>query len=186
MRKGKKFERDVAKLLGRTICGDPRAFMRMPLQGRSLEKFEGDIIPNPLPTIPEATRRLSGSFMRKFMIDAKDRKGWEFDTLVLSEDCAVWKWWAKLEKSALDMAKEPLMILKYRHKVWALMRSAESSNWISPRRRLYVTDLKHSLILFPWDEMKEFDKTKLEVYNNETHGNPGTAKPVGETPPFGR
>ena len=167
MRKGKVFERVVAKLLGQAICGTEKAFIRMPLHGRSLEKFEGDIIPNPEPTLPDGVRKTASTFLKRFMIDAKDRKGWTFEGMVESPKCPVWEWWSKLVLSAHAVGKVPLLIVKYRGKVWAGTTFGIMMHYMkSVNRRMEVRG-ESQMVFFPWGEMQYFDRTKLEVNNEE-------------------
>lgn len=167
IRKGNKFERETAKLLGVAVCGDRRAFLRMPLHGRSLERFSGDIIPNPDPKLPDEVRTLSAAFAASWLTDAKDRLKWTLDGMVLSKDAAPWKWWDKLVKASADVSKEPLMILKYNHKVWVMLDSASNFRaLVSPASEFKITAHGYQVVLFPWEEMATLDRARLEVRLN--------------------
>lgn len=167
IRKGNKFELATAKMLGEAICGDSKAFMRMPLHGRSLERFSGDIIPNLDPRLPEKTRSLAAGFAKLCLVDAKDRKKWTLDGLVVSKDSEPWKWWDKLTKSAEDIKKEPLMVVKYNHRVWAMLRSGSNLRaLVNPADQFEITAHGYRVCLFPWDGMGTLDRQKLEVMVN--------------------
>lgn len=165
LRKGQQFERVVAKLLGQAICGDDRAFIRMPLAGRAMERYEGDIIQNPDPFLAEGVRKTAGLFLQKFMLDAKDRKGWSLEAMILNDTCPVWDWWDKLARDAHNISKVPLLVVKYAGKVWGCMEFGQRLTWLKSVSRSVEVTGRSRLLLFPWDEMNNFDKTKLEGGN---------------------
>lgn len=164
IRKGNQFERDAAKLLGKAICDDPRGFVRMGLQGRSIEKFRGDLIPNLNPSLPERVKALSAAFARLWMVDAKDRKKWTIDGLVLSPKSEPWAWWDKLVDASEEVGMSPLMILKYRGKVWGVVQGAADC-WTKAPRGFYLKAHGYDVLIFPWDEMSHFNTAGLEVLN---------------------
>jgi len=165
LRKGQQFERVVAKLLGQAVCGDDRAFIRMPLMGRSLEQYEGDIIQNPDPFLGEVVRRTAGLFLKRFMLDAKDRKGWSLEALVLNDTCPVWDWWDKLSTDAHNVSKVPFLVVKYKSKVWGVLSFSDRMTWMKSVGRSMEITGRARLLVFPWDEMINFDKLKLEGGN---------------------
>jgi hypothetical protein len=167
LKKGQRFERVVAKLLGQTVCGDDRAFMRMPLMGRSLEQYEGDIIQNPDPFLSDTVKKTAAVFLKTFMLDAKDRKGWSLEAMILSDECPVWEWWSKLCANAGSMGKVPLLVLKYHGKIWAAMSPEHRIKWVGFMNRSVEIASNDRLVLFPWTEMTNFNKHKLEDCNGD-------------------
>lgn len=168
-RKGKRFELVVAKLLGSSLADTPVAFRRMPLQGRSLEKFEGDIIPNPDPSVPEAARVISSLFLKRFLVDAKDRKKWSLEALVLSDKCEVWGWWEELLVRAGMNGKQPFLVVKYCGKVWGILQEEAFKDWFrADAPVMTISSARHGrVVIFPWDLMKSFDKEKLRTIIHE-------------------
>lgn len=164
LRKGKAFEREVAKLLGRKIAGDERVFRRMPLQGRRLEEFEGDVIVNADPEIPENGRKLAREFLRKYLVDAKDWKGWTLDGLLLSEKHVVWEWWHDLDSMARRVGKKPFLVFKLRGKMWVMMRKEE---WPFPEREMEVRMFDRKVAIFPADELEQGSVSEGEMEAQE-------------------
>jgi hypothetical protein len=110
----KKAERKVAKRLSAWACKDENALRRMPLQGRMMEEYLGDIIVNE--TASEDVRKDAAEFMKLVMIDVKRRvgatkTGWHFEQLLTAPKHQIIKWWNKLESAAKKYNKAALMIL---------------------------------------------------------------------------
>jgi len=108
-------ERKVAKRLGLWACGDEMALRRMPLQGRMMEEYLGDIIVNEQAS--EDVRKKAADFISRFMVDVKRRvskqssTGWHFEQLLTSEKHQIFAWWKKLKEAAAKYKKRPLLII---------------------------------------------------------------------------
>jgi len=134
-------ERKVARLLGKWACGNEDALRRMPLQGRMMEEYLGDIIVNE--AAPEDVRKKGAAFLSKFMIDVKKRitkqsaTGWHFEQFLTSPKHQIFAWWRKLEGAAKKYQKMPLLIITKGDRNWFMLISEKlynSSTW--PNRSL--------------------------------------------------
>lgn len=118
-------ERKVARLLGKWACGSEDALRRMPLQGRMMEEYLGDIIVNE--AAPEDVRKKGAAFLNKFMIDVKKRitkqsaTGWHFEQFLTSPKHQIFAWWRKLEGAARKYKKEPLLIITKGDRNWFML-----------------------------------------------------------------
>jgi len=118
-------ERKVARLLGKWACGNEDALRRMPLQGRMMEEYLGDIIVNE--TAPEDVRKKGAAFLNKFMIDVKKRitkqsaTGWHFEQFLTSPKHQIFAWWRKLEGAAEKYQKMPLLIITKGDRNWFIL-----------------------------------------------------------------
>jgi hypothetical protein len=122
-------ERKVARLLGKWACGNEDALRRMPLQGRMMEEYLGDIIVNE--AAPEDVRKKGAAFLNKFMIDVKKRitkqsaTGWHFEQFLTSPKHQIFAWWRKLEGAARKYKKEPLLIITKGDRNWFMLVNYE-------------------------------------------------------------
>jgi len=137
-------ERKMAKVLGQWACGNELALRRMPLQGRMMEEYLGDIIVNE--TADEPTRKRAADFLSHFMIDVKRRvgksqskTGWHLEQLLTSPKHQIVKWWNKLDVAAKKYKKSPILILTKGDGNWFIVISwelckimAESLNYNMP------------------------------------------------------
>jgi hypothetical protein len=125
----KRAERKIACLLGKWACGNEDALRRMPLQGRMMEEYLGDIIVNE--AAPEDVRKKGAAFLGKFMIDVKKRitkqssTGWHFEQFLTSPRHQIFAWWRKLEEAARKYQKEPLLIITKGDRNWFILVDQE-------------------------------------------------------------
>lgn len=125
-------ERKVARLLGKWACGHEDALRRMPLQGRMMEEYLGDIIVNEMASAD--VRKKGAAFLNKFMIDVKKRitkqsaTGWHFEQFLTSPKHQIFAWWRKLEGAARKYKKEPLLIITKGDRNWFMLVDYEFYN----------------------------------------------------------
>lgn len=107
----KEWERTVAKGFSSWLTGGTRndVLMRMPLQGRMVERTFGDLCVNS--RVPERWKPAGLWFLQKFLVDAKNRKRFRLPGLLTGPDHEFYGWWRKLTGDAADNGKWRLMVL---------------------------------------------------------------------------
>ena len=96
----KKFERTVGSVFGRWVTGDwgkaPPApvLCRQSLMGRMVERLYGDLSVHP--DCPPEWVPAASWFMERFQADAKNRKAFRIDRIIVRPEDPLWGWWGKL------------------------------------------------------------------------------------------
>jgi len=167
----KNAERKVAKILGRWSCNDENALRRMPLQGRMMEEYLGDIIVNE--TASESVRKSAAEFLNLFMIDVKRRvgqncgsTGWHIEQLLTCPKHQIIQWWLKLSTAATKYNKFPILIFTKGDRNWFIAHSlplhkstlANCGNYlvielVSLSATLFVMELGHFIEYTNWHDL---------------------------------
>jgi hypothetical protein len=140
-------ERKMAKALGQWAFGRKDAFSRMPLQGRMLEEYLGDIIVNE--KAEDDVRKLAAAFLSRVLIDVKRRKsnqsatGWHFEQLLTSPKHQILAWWSKLADAARKVQKIPILIVTRGDRRWFVLLDAANARGIT---QLQTGELEHIAI----------------------------------------
>lgn len=107
----KAFERAAARDLSLWITdgGCDKVLARQSLMGRMAEEEWGDFAPHP--DVPVCHRARAIFFLKTFFADAKKRRGFSLDGLLVSANHPFWAWWGKARGDAQRHKKTPLLIL---------------------------------------------------------------------------